>query len=337
MIQHDTKMRKYIYTLSLLLLVTACGGAGAKSNKKSSEAAATEARVVPTFDADSAYSYVDKQVAFGYRIPNTPEHVATANYLAAELERHGAAVTVQEAVVEAYDGTKLHAFNIIGAFAPEKRNRVLLCAHWDSRPYADHDADHDNHRHPIDGANDGASGVGVLLEIARQLGKLPIRVGVDIILFDAEDYGQPEFYQGAGDSSRSWALGSQYWSRRPHKLGYSARYGILLDMVGAKGAQFARERYSMQFAPWLVERVWNEAATLGYGNYFVDADGGYVLDDHIYVNAAGVPTIDIIQYNPKSESGFYEHWHTVNDTMEGIDKNTLKAVGQTVLSVIYNE
>lgn len=329
------KIQKSIYVLSLLLLVTACGGAGSKSKKKSVGEVAT--RVVPTFDADSAYSYVDKQVAFGYRIPNTPEHVATANYLAAELERHGADVTVQEARVQAYDGTILNAFNIIGSFAPESNNRVLLCAHWDSRPYADHDAHSDNHRHPIDGANDGASGVGVLLEIARQLGKLPTRVGVDIILFDAEDYGQPEFYQGTGDSSRSWALGSQYWARRPHKPGYSARYGILLDMVGAKGAQFAKEMYSIQYAPWLVERVWNEAATLGYGNYFINSDGGYVLDDHIYVNVAGVPTIDIIQYSPETVSGFYEHWHTVNDTMEGIDKNTLKAVGQTVLSVIYNE
>lgn len=329
-------MRKYIYTLSLVLLVTACGGSAAK-NKKQSTSPLREAVVVPTFDADSAYSYVDKQVAFGYRVPNTPEHVATAKYLATELERHGAEVTVQEAQLLAYDGTVLNAFNIIGSFAPEKRNRVLLYAHWDSRPYADHDANPANHRQPIAGANDGASGVGVLLEIARQLGKQATHVGVDIIFFDAEDYGQPDFHTGESAVKDSWALGSQYWARRPHKPGYRARFGILLDMVGAKDAQFAREGHSMQYAPWLVEQVWEEANKLGYGNYFVDADGGYILDDHVYVNAAGIPSIDIIQYNPKSNSGFYEHWHTVNDTMEGIDKNTLKAVGQTVLTVIYNE
>ncbi len=291
---------------------------------------------VPDFDSDSAYAYVERQVQFGYRIPNTPEHLATAQYLADELTRHGASVIVQEGEVIAYDGTALSIRNIIGSFSPEKNNRILLFAHWDTRPYADNDPDKSKHRTPIAGADDGASGVGVLLEIARQIGARQPQAGVDIVFFDAEDYGEPYWSHTIG-RDESWALGSQYWASRPHKQGYQARYGILLDMVGGKGAQFHRELFSMHYASGLVDRVWETAKRLGYGNYFVESDGGYINDDHLYVNQYGIPSIDIIPCYPSTQTGFPPYWHTLDDTMKNIDRATLKAVGQTVLTVIYEE
>ena len=262
--------------------------------------------------------------------------MATASYLASELNRHGAEVQVQDADVVAFDGTVLHAKNIIGIFSPEKTDRILLFAHWDSRPFADNDPDEANHRKPVLGANDGASGVGALLEIARQIGMKSPQVGVDIIFFDAEDYGQP-YFSTHSEVQDSWALGTQYWVRRPHRPGYRARFGILLDMVGGENAVFAREKASLQYAPGIVDKVWKKAQSLGYGKYFSDNEGGYIIDDHVYVNKMGIPSINIIQYDASSDSGFNPQWHTVHDTMDHIDKETLKAVGQTVLAVIYNE
>ncbi len=310
----------------------------AKSTKKQAVAETNQSATIeiPMFDADSAYAYVERQVAFGYRIPNTPAHAATADYLATELTRHGAAVTVQEGEVIAYDGTPLSIRNIIGSFSPEKKNRILLFAHWDSRPYADNDPDKSKHRTPIAGADDGASGVGVLLEIARQVGARQPRAGVDIAFFDAEDYGEP-YWSSTTGHDESWALGSQYWAARPHRQGYRARYGILLDMVGGTRAQFRREMFSKYYASALVNRVWETATRLGYGNYFVESDGVYVTDDHLYVNQYGIPSIDIIPCHSSTPSGFPPYWHTLNDTMENIDRATLKAVGQTVLTVIYEE
>lgn len=326
---------KILNVLMLPMLVCSCGMKSEKPSQPVSEVKQVQVSV-PEFNADSAYQYVKRQVDFGFRIPNTPEHAATAAYLSDELRRHGAEVIVQEARVIAYDGTVLNAKNIIGSFSPEKKNRILLFAHWDSRPFADHDPDEANHRKPVTGANDGASGVGVLLEMARLIGKNQPSAGIDIIFFDAEDYGTPEFYEG-NYVEDSWALGTQYWARRPHKAGYRAKYGILLDMVGGKDAVFARERISDRYAPQIVDKVWNEAKSLGYGQYFDDTPGGSIQDDHVYVNKVGIPSIDIIQYVAGNETSFNPQWHTVHDTMEYIDRETLKAVGQTVLSVIYKE
>ena len=179
----------------------------------------------------------------------------------------------QRADLTGYDGKTLKARNIIGAFNPDAKRRVLLCAHWDTRPWADNDPDEANHHKPILGANDGASGVGVLLEVARQLQQQAPAIGVDIIFFDMEDSGTPQFASSMGDDSHTWCLGSQYWARAPHVQGYNARFGILLDMVGGKGATFLREGYSMQHAPSVVKKVWKAAAKLGFGNYFIDEDG----------------------------------------------------------------
>lgn len=211
----------------------------------------------------------------------------------------------------------------------------MLLSHWDSRPWADADPDEKNRHTPILGANDGASGVGVLLEIARQLHKQQPELGIDIVLVDAEDYGPHQSYEGT-HKEEQWALGSQYWAQNPHVQGYNARFGILLDMVGAKDATFLYEGYSEEFAKGINRKVWNTANNLGYGRYFVKERGSTVTDDHLFVNRnARIPTIDIIQCS--EETGFYENWHTLKDDMDGIDRNTLKAVGQTIMEVIYKE
>jgi len=330
-------MKKLIYMV-LSLALCSCGQKGSGENasdNKIDENVAT-ASAAPTFDADSAYQYVATQVAFGPRVPNTKAHVQCGDYLVAQLKSFGAKIYEQTMQLKTYDKKTLDCRNIIGVFNPENTNRILLCAHWDSRPYADHDANKDNYRKPIDAADDGGSGVGVLLEIARQIGKNNPSVGVDIIFFDAEDYGTPAFEKE--DDTNSWCLGTQFWAKNPHVKGYRAQYGILLDMVGGHNATFYKEMQSVKFAARYVEAVWEKARDLGYGRFFLNADGGAITDDHQYVNTErNIPCIDIINYDPQSENGFAPWWHTINDTMSNIDKETLKAVGQTVLEMIYEK
>lgn len=283
---------------------------------------------VPRFDADSAYAYVARQVAFGPRVMNTPAHAAAEEWLVGELERHGATVERQDFKATAYTGTTLDGTNIIGRFRPDLVNRVVLAAHWDTRHVADSDLETDPEA-VVNGADDGASGVGVLLEIARQLGRSTPHLGVDIVFFDAEDYGSSE----DGDS---WGLGAQHYSRNMSNP--RPRYGILLDMVGAEGATFAREGVSMAYAGFLVDKVWKLAQTMKFGQYFVDTRGKSVTDDHYFVNSiAKVPMIDIINYRPETETGFVTHWHTGDDDMDKIDRETLRAVGQVVTAVVYRE
>ena len=182
-------------------------------------------------------------------------------------------------------------------------------------------------------ANDGASGVGVLLEMARLMSKNLPALGVDIIFLDSEDYGA-----SGGTNEDSWCLGTQYWAQHPHVAGYKARFGILLDMVGAPESVFYREQASDYYAGSVVSTVWSQAKSLGFGQYFKDEKGGSITDDHIYVNKlSGIPTIDIIHYDPNSGTGFGAYWHTTHDTMDKVDKNTLNAVGTTLMHVVYNE
>tara|TARA_B110000046_G_scaffold34000_1_gene36662 strand:+ start:35834 stop:36823 length:990 start_codon:yes stop_codon:yes gene_type:complete len=316
-----------LFILTIVFLFS-CGG-----DKKPTSVKKVEERqkaVRPSFDADSAYKFLQSQVDFGPRVPNTVAHKAAGNYLVAQLNRFGFQVIEQEGQVVAFDKTKLNIKNIIGAYKPELNNRVLLFAHWDTRPNADQDEE--RRSEPILGANDGASGVGVLLEVARQLQQAKPNIGVDIIFFDAEDYvdenGTPEDY----------CLGSQYWANNMHKIGYSANFGILLDMVGAKDAMFAKEYHSITHASAYVHHVWNIAKDLGHDSYFNNRPTRHVgIDDHVYVNTiAKIPSIDIIHYDPETRS-FAPHWHTHEDNMDVIDRETLKAVGETVLATVLIE
>ena len=313
------------------------GGQGAEQRQESRQPA-RPAVAVPEFNADSAYQFVARQVAFGPRVPNTAAHRAAGDWLIRTLEGYGAQVQVQSFQAKAYNGQMLDLRNIIASYNPQARQRVLLAGHWDTRPFAD--KDETDPKKPIDGANDGGSGVGVLLEIARQLGKAAgagPAVGVDLIFFDGEDYGQPE--GGNLAVQDDWCLGSQYWTANKHKPNYTASFGILLDMVGAKGAKFAREEYSRQFAPDVVQKVWNTGNRIGYSDYFVYTDSPSIIDDHYYVNTrTNIRMIDIIEYDPISADGYFGSYHHRHaDSMDIISPRTLKAVGQTVLHVLYQE
>ena len=326
--------RNYTFTSLLLLLIVAavaCSNNSKKSADNSEEADTKSVANVPQFNADSAYQYVKSQVDFGPRVPNTDAHKACGDYLAGKLEQFGAKVYNQHINLPAYNGTLLKARNIIGAYKPETKKRIALFSHWDSRPWADQDPDEKKHYTPILGANDGASGVGVLLEIARQIQKQQPELGIDIIFVDAEDYGTHSAYQGI-HTVESWGLGSQAWARNPHVADYNARFGILLDMVGGKDPEFRYEKLSEEVASNVNRKVWKAAKQLGYDRLFVPKAGSEVTDDHTFINQyAKIPTIDIVPYN------FFDHWHTEKDDMDAISKETLQAVGQTVMQVIYNE
>lgn len=324
----------YIPIIATILLSMSSCNSNVKPDKQQSENTEVKSVNVPQFNADSAYMFIQKQLSFGPRVPNTNAHRECGDWLVTTLKKYNATVTEQKTKLRAFDGTMLDARNIIGSINPDQRSRVMLCAHWDSRPWADHDPEAANQKKPVPAANDGASGVAVLLEIARIMSVENPGLGVDIILFDAEDYGEPQDYQGSYQDA--WALGSQYWSRNPHVPGYTARFGILLDMVGANGAVFAQESYSRYYAPNIVRKVWETAERIGYGNFFINKNSGQVVDDHLYVNEIlRIPTIDIIDYSDEREKGFFDHWHTVGDDIDKISKETLKAVGQTVTTVVY--
>jgi hypothetical protein len=332
------KNLNWIVILLLMFSFESCHN-GSMAKKKSAKNKVEVKNVqIPDFNADSAYAYVAAQTDFGPRVPNTEAHRKAAAYLIQKMKQFADTVFVQNLQARAYNGTLLNGQNIIASFNLKKKKRIFICSHWDSRPYADHDPDEANFHTPIDGANDGASGVGILIELARQMQIQKPEIGIDLILFDLEDYGTPEFAKQKADSEDSWALGTQYWALNPHQIDYSANYGILLDMVGAKDAVFSMEYFSMLYAPDIVKKVWNIAADAGFGDYFRLENGSSVLDDHYFINRdAHIPTIDVIQYDANTASGFYKNWHTLEDNIEHIDKETLKAVGQVMTEVIYRE
>lgn len=317
-----------------LALFAGCGREPQKANEAPpSETAQAQKIPIPDFNADSAYRYVAAQVAFGPRTPGSKAQRDCAAWMQQMLRAFCDTVYRQEATVTGGDKKQLPCINLIGSIHPQAKKRVLLLTHWDSRPWADQDIkDKDK---PILAADDGASGVGVLLELARQLKMhpLPESFGIDIFFTDVEDYGRTEW----GDNS--YCLGTQYWAQHPHVPGYKAAYGILLDMVGGRGSRFPMEQSSMQYAPEVQQRVWQAAATAGYSSYFpFQASSGGVTDDHKFVNEmAHIPTIDIIALTNATATGFPPHWHTHADNMEVIDKGTLKAVGQSLLQALSED
>ncbi len=342
-------MRFQHFRLSLvvvagLALLTACPSE--KPAEVATPPAAAQTHPTPVFNADSAYAFTARQVAFGPRVPNSKAHVACGNYLVAKLKQFGLTVREQPFQAMTFDGTQIKGRNIIAQYQPTAARRVALFAHWDTRPFADADKQHKNA--PMDGASDGASAVATALEIARVLSLRPDslapNVGVDIMLMDAEDWGHEDGTQAdikdqldETNGNSSWCLGSQYWAKHLVPAGYKAEYGILFDMVGARNGHFTREGTSLNNARSVVDKIWNTAAKLGYSDYFLFKDTGAILDDHVYTNQAGVPTVDIYDHPAFGEEYFPTYHHTTADNMSLIDRKTLKAVGQTVLQVLYNE
>lgn len=320
----------------LVILITACGGQKKHTPNQTLEKATTVSSQQVTFDANKAFEFVQNQVAFGPRVPGTTAHQECADYIITALTSFGAALEVQEFTAKGYDATLWKGKNIIASYLPDEKDRILLCAHWDSRFIAEQDENKNLQKTPIDGANDGASGVGVLMEVARQLQIKSPNIGVDIVLFDVEDQGAP-YYAATAETEDSWCLGAQHWSNEVVKNGYKARWGILLDMVGARDAVFLKEQISMYYARQLVDYVWDKAIRMGHGDYFINKKGGTVTDDHLYVNRiAKIPCIDIIDYDDQ-RGGFNTTWHTHNDNIDNIDRNTLKAVGEVLMAVIYEQ
>ena len=349
---------------SLFSLLTSCG----LRKQASEETSVSMQPVGPTFCADSADLFCQQQCDFGPRTMNSQAHEACAQWIIQKFQSYCMTVIPQTAVLTGYDGTPLST-NIIASYKPELPTRILLCAHWDSRPWADNDPDETNWHKPVMAANDGASGVAVMLEIARLLtgdslqftvdslqmitdssvnsdpssvnrkpSTVNPQIGIDFICFDAEDYGYPQWETGI-DPGDTWALGAQYWASNLHREGYTALYGILLDMVGGQGAQFYQEVMSKRYARSVVDKVWRAASVVGYGSYFPMKEGIGITDDHLPVNAiAKIPCIDIIPHYPDCpQSSFGPTWHTVNDDMAHIDKTTLQAVGQTIIQVLFSE
>ena len=332
-------MKQILFSvLSLVAIVSiACSCASCKNASKTAAEPDTVALVGPTFRADSAYMFAAKQCEFGPRVMNSAAHDRCGEWIMQKFREFGMSVEAQDAELKGWDGTMLRSRNIIARFRPEQTTRILLCAHWDSRPWADNDPDSTNWRRPVMAANDGASGVAVMLELARALqSDTTLQIGVDFVCFDAEDWGTPQWADLADDAD-TWALGAQYWAEHLPE-GYEARYGILLDMVGGKNATFYKEQFSQRTAGKYVNKIWNTAHRLGFGNFFPKEKGTEVTDDHMYVyNLRQIPCVDIINYDPNCDTGFGDFWHTIDDTMDIIDKGTLNAVGQTLLEVIYNE
>ena len=347
--------------LFLTIFLTSCGLRQQTSNADT----AVAHPVGPSFSADSAYAFCQQQCDFGPRTMNSQAHEDCAQWIMQKFAGYGLQVTPQQALLKGYDGTMLRATNIIASYRPELTDRILLCAHWDSRPWADNDPDEANWHKPVLAANDGASGVAVMLELARllsppesggergglnersdsipapadsSLSTLHSSLGIDFICFDAEDWGFPQ-WEESDDPGDTWALGAQYWSANPHVDGYKARYGILLDMVGGQGAQFYQEQLSLNYARNIVDKVWRASQTVGFGSFFPKKEGVGITDDHLAVNrVAKIPCIDIIPYYPDcAQSSFGPTWHTVNDDMAHIDRNTLQAVGQTLVQVLWSE
>ena len=333
-------------TAAVVALAAGLGWYGySNSNKNVNDLTETEEEekvspVGPDFNADSAYAFTQAQCDFGPRDMNSKGHEECGAWIVAKFKGYGCKVTTQKADLKGYDGTTLKSTNIMAQYNPGATTRILLCAHWDSRPWADNDPDSANWHKPILAANDAASGVAVMLEIARLLQKnaLPSGFGVDFVCFDAEDWGTPQWEANQDASGDSWALGAQHFAANLPQ-GYEARYGILLDMVGGMNAKFYKEGISNQYAPEIVKKVWRAARQAGFGSYFPRQEGGMITDDHIPLNQkAGIPTIDIIPYYPDcQQSSFGPTWHTLADNMDNIDRNTLKAVGQTVIQVLFSE
>lgn len=326
-----------IITISFLIAVLcACGNTTVVNSAEAAKTEKTSAEETwPTFCADSAYHFVAEQVEMGPRVPGSASHIRCRDYIAGKMKQFGAdTVFFQSTKVTAFDGKKLPMYNIIARFNTTAPKRILIAAHYDTRPWADEDPDKANHSKAIDGANDGASGVGVALELARNIStKLP-EIGVDFLMTDVEDYGS---HDGDPDGQTSWALGAQHFAQNsPYPPSERPIYGILLDMVGGRNARFYREYFSEQAAPWVNAKVWQAAKAEGI-NRFINNSQGAVTDDHLFITQAGIPCIDIIECNHPETSSFAPTWHTMADNLESIDSTTLGDVGRTVLRVIYTE
>ena len=328
--------QSFRFSLYLLLAVALVAGCSHKKPSAPLPAKGIDYTQVqaPQPNADSAFRFVQEQVAFGFRIPGSEAWRRCAEYIAARMGRWCDTVVLQDFHTTLWDGSRVPGRNIVASINPDASRRVLLAAHWDSRMWADHDPDDANHRTPVPGANDGASGAAVLMEMARVMSALPPSVGVDFVFFDVEDQGLPEWSERYEDNT--WCKGSQHWAQNRHIPYYTAVYGILFDMVGTDQPRFTREQVSRYYAPGLTDKLWSAASALGFGNIFVNQETDPILDDHMYVNQiAGIPMVDIVQNSPTTS--FFSHWHTTTDDLEAVNAETMRIVATVAMKTVYGD
>ncbi len=314
--------------LFLLLLFVSCGGK--KNDEEHMKSAFTPPAALPAFDARRCHDLLEVQVAFGPRVPNSASHENCLEFFVRFFDSLGLAPEKQQFEITGYRGERMKLTNVIARLRPSSRERILLAAHWDSRPFADMEKDPDRALRPIPGANDGASGVAVLLHLAEILRMRPPDIGVDIVLFDGEDYGRE-------NDESMFCLGAKYYSAtRDARTGI--RFGILLDLVGDRDAVFPKEGFSRRYAADIQDLLWTEAARMGLTR-FSPAVHGAILDDHVPLNTvAGIKTVDIIDaalVGHDKSSPRRQYWHTLGDTPEQCEPETLGDVGRLLLSIIY--
>lgn len=286
--------------------------------------------IIPTFEANNAYQYIKEQIKFGPRNPNSMAHAAALNYLTNTLNKFTQTVIKQPFTYTGYNGEKLQLTNVIAKFNPKNKNRIMICAHWDSRPRSEHAKDPTKRKLPVLGANDGASGVGVILELARILSENKINYGIDLVLFDGEDYGLES-------DLTNFSLGSKYYSSKIINETYPA-FAVLLDLVGDKEAQFLIEKNSKDYAPDIVNMFWNKASEIGADKFSFGVSEP-IYDDHIPLNQAGIRTIDIIDSELIGANTSVErrnYWHSDKDTIDNIGVETLQQVGDVLTNIIYS-
>jgi len=297
----------------------ACGAAFAWAFAAAS--AGCGASTPPAGSVDSAMVHVERQVSYGPRVPGTPARDHAARYLAHTLERYGARVSVQSFEIDdPYATRRLQLYNVIASFEPKRTRRILLCAHYDSRPWADQEPDSLLWTSPIPGAVDGATGVGALLEIARLVGmRSPDQIGVDVVLFDGEDYGKHKDID-------HYLLGSKYFVA--HLEGYRPSCAILLDMVGGKGTRVRREQFSKEHASAWTDYVFARAGALNL-DYFEAVEGPPMFDDHVPFLQAGIPIVDLFGYD-------YAAWHRLADDLTQVDPAKLSQVITLLRDIVYD-
>lgn len=297
-----------------LLLATACNGSDRPVD--GSQVAGTA-----SFEGDRAFALLVQQVELGPRHPGSPGHAAARQFLLDTLSTlTDTAYTEPFTYFDAKVDTSVSLANVIGVFRPDEERRILLCAHWDTRPYADRDPVSANRQTPIPGANDGASGVAVLLEVARVLSLAPPSIGVDIVLFDGEDYGR-----GRGGDVSDYFLGAREFARKRRGI-YRPEMGLLLDMVGDRDLNIHVELNSLDRYPDVVARVWNAAEALGLDAFHRDPKYR-IQDDHLPLIEAGMPVIDLIDFD-------YPPWHTLGDTPDKCSPESLQSVGDLLMYLI---
>jgi glutaminyl-peptide cyclotransferase len=313
-------MIRTIIFIFVCFLIISCNQ---KQPEKPSTAKQTMSKQFPRFDGNSAFRYLVAQTQFGPRNPNSVGHQQCLNFLTNELKKWCDNVVQQPFTEQGYN-ERIKLTNVFASFKPLERKRILLLAHWDTRPRAEMEISQNNQGLPIIGANDGASGVAVLLELARVLNNTPPPIGIDILLTDGEDYGDSR----KDGNDNLYFLGAKYFAKIK-KTNYTPQFGILLDMVGDRDLQVPLEQHSMRYAPQAIDMVWSVAEEIGV-TQFIRVPGEAVSDDHLPLNEAGIPTIDIIDFQ-------YPYWHTLQDTPDKCSAESLEAIGKVLSALIYTK